>query len=75
MKSHCVKHRDFTNLAALVDFGELYLRAQMELEGVLGVKPTWIHPISTLEQLWRAPEHSRKNEIKIVIFFVNFPGL
>ena len=35
MKSHCVKHRDFTYLAVLVDFGEVYLRAQMEFGGVL----------------------------------------
>ena len=35
MKSHCMKHRDFTYLAVLVDFGEVYLPAQMEFEGVL----------------------------------------
>ena len=35
MKSHCVKHRDLTSLAVLVDFEELYLGAQMEFGGVL----------------------------------------
>ena len=66
MKSYCMEHRDFTNWTAIVDFEEVYLRAQMELEGVLGIKPTQIHQLSTLEQLWRSLDNSQKNEIKKV---------
>ena len=35
MKSYCMEHRDFTNWTAIVDFEELYLGPQMELEGML----------------------------------------
>ena len=37
MKSYCMKHRDFIDLTVIVDFEELYLGAQMELDGVLGL--------------------------------------
>jgi len=37
MKSYCMNDRDFSDLTVIVDFEELYLGAQMELEGVLGL--------------------------------------
>ena len=64
MKSYCMEHRDFTNWTAIVDFEEVYLRAQMELEGVLGIKPTQIHLIQTMEQARRCRDASWRNEIK-----------
>ena len=48
---------------------------QMELEDVLGIKPTQIHQLSTLEQLWRSLDNSLKNEIQKVIFFILMPGI
>ena len=73
MKSYCMEHRDFTNWTAIVDFEEVYLRAQMELEGVLGIKPTQIHLIQTMEQVRRCRDTSWGNENKKDIFFLLIP--
>ena len=45
----------------------------MELEGVLGIKPTQIHLIQTMEQARRCRDASWRNEIKKVIFFLLMP--
>ena len=75
MKSYCMEHRDFTNWTAVVDFEEVYLRAQMELEGVLGIKPTQIHQLSTLEQLWRSLDNSQKKWNQKRYFFLLIPRI
>ena len=46
----------------LIDFEDLYLRAQMELEGVLWCKPTQFYMYLMIEPIWKLENASGGNE-------------
>ena len=67
-------HRDFDDFPVLgqgTNFERLYLRAQMELEGVLGRKEYLLDLIKALEPTGGAENALQSRETKCIIIFLN----
>ena len=62
---------DFLVSGQATKFGRLYLRAQMELEGVLGRKEYLLDLIKALEPTGGAENALQSRETKCIIIFLN----